>query len=141
MLPSSAVIAAESGAPWALAPNMPRLAPRLVKAILKDADKPKFLPFSKPPKRRKSLHDPKQLRGAPQFNFKSHERSILLSASGPNPITESRAYELHKTLPPVVFLPKGAKSREGETDKPREMTEQERKWYSSPYCTLSVLPT
>lgn len=115
---------------------MPRLAPRLLKAIIKDADKPKFFPFSKPFKRRKSLHDPSQLREAPSFHFLNHERSILLSDSYPNPITESRAYELHKTLPPVVFLPKGAKSREGETDKPREMTEQERKWWSSPYREL-----
>ena len=137
MLPS---LRRSPSAPWALAPNMPRLAPRLVKTILKDANKPKFFPFSKPVKRRKSLHDPKQLREAPPFNFKNYEQSILLSASGPNPITESRAYESHKTLPPVVFLPKGAKAKEGEADKPREMTEQERKWYSSPYRAFLVQP-
>ncbi|KAJ3550632.1 hypothetical protein NMY22_g351 [Coprinellus aureogranulatus] len=120
---------------------MPRLAPRLVKIILKEADEPRFLAFSKPFKRRKSLHDPLQLLEAPAVHFKNHERSILLSDSVPNPITNSRAYELHKSLPPVVFLPKGAKSKEGEADKPREMTEQERKWWSSPYCGFSMFVT
>ncbi|KAF6762848.1 hypothetical protein DFP72DRAFT_1164714 [Ephemerocybe angulata] len=118
---------------------MPRLAARLVKAVQDSKGKGPFLPFPKH-KPRKSLHDPFQPLESPSFNFRNHERSILLHDPECNPITHSRAYEYHKSLPPIVNLPKGAKAIQEEKDKPREMSKNERQWWSSPYLRMLSSP-
>ena len=116
--------------------NMPRLVPRLARVLTNDTDKPKYLSFTKNRRRKRSLHDPKRIVQRPSFNFRNYERSILLSDPKHNPITNSRHYETHKSLPPSIRLPKGALGGRKAKDRPREMTAQERKWWSSPYRAL-----
>ncbi|KAK0453732.1 hypothetical protein EV421DRAFT_1887918 [Armillaria borealis] len=99
---------------------MPRILPRL---IAKLADQPaqqhqRFLPV--PPR--------------PSFDPSQYSESILLSPD--NPITSSRQHVRRKSLPPRVFVAKGAKPRQGSTERPREMTAEERRWWSSPYLRI-----
>ena len=119
--------------------NMPRLVPRLARVLTNDTDKPKYLSFTKNRRRKKSLHDAKRIVQPPSFNFRNYDRSILLSEPKQNIVTKSRHYELHKSLPPSIHLPKGALKGKRTKDEPREMTAQERKWWSSPYCALFIL--
>lgn len=114
---------------------MPRLLPRLLETIAETtATQKKSFPFDIKALRngKKSLYKPIPPR--PSFHPSNHPRSILLAPS-PNPITNSWDYVRHKTLPPRVRLSKQGKSRSAPNgfDRPREMTEDERRWWSSPY--------
>ena len=112
--------------------TMTRLAPRLAKAIAQAADKENH--FALPRRRqRKSRYNPNITLKRPSFNAREYGRSILLSDAEINPITKSRAYDTVKMRPPVVTVPAGVRPREGELDVAREMTKQERQWWSSPY--------
>jgi hypothetical protein len=111
---------------------MPRLLPRLTSIIHAQQDSSHIFPFDIKkyrPRRPKSLHQPV----APRLSFDPHAypQSVLLESE--NPIATPDRYTLHKTLPPRVFVPQNALHREDEHDKPRQMTEEERKWWSSPY--------
>lgn len=110
---------------------MPRLLPRLIDKISQQAHHQKNFPYYKPPRRPKSLHRP--LPPRPSFHPAHHPRSILLDTAPDNPITSSRSYLYHKTLPPRVSIPQNANTRQGETDSPRTMTAEELRWWANPY--------
>lgn len=112
---------------------MPRILPRL---IAKLADQPtqqqQHQQFFVRRKRQFSRHEPVPPR--PSFDPSHYSESILLLPD--NPITSSQQYVRRKTLPPRVFIAKGAKPRQGSMESPREMTAEERKWWSSPYLRM-----
>lgn len=84
------------------------------------------------PRRPKSAHRPAV--SAPPL----HPRfSLLLHPQ--NPIATPDLYVRHKSLPPRVFLPKIPHHRAGEYDRPRQMSAEERRWWSSPYRVSSSL--
>ncbi|KXN86374.1 hypothetical protein AN958_10236 [Leucoagaricus sp. SymC.cos] len=117
---------------------MPRLLPRLTRIIQAHPENNQIFPFDvrkHRPRRPKSLHRPTSPN--PPFDPDAHPQSILLESE--NPIATPRKYFRHKTLPPRVFVPQNARHREGEYDKPRQMTEEERKWWSSPYLLIHEL--
>ncbi|PBL02645.1 hypothetical protein ARMGADRAFT_265070 [Armillaria gallica] len=110
---------------------MPRILPRL---IVKLADQPaqQHQRFLVKRKRKFSRHEPVPPR--PSFDPEQYSESILLSPD--NPITSSRQHVRRKSLPPRVFVAKGAKPRQGSMEHPREMTAEERRWWSSPYLRM-----
>lgn len=116
--------------------NMPRLLPRLLKALQETPSNAKRVPLSRHVGacKRKSLYRP--IPGhSPPFQFAGRTRSFLLEE---NPVTDKRAFKRHKRLPPRVRLGSGPLVH-GEHDVPREMTTQEREWWSSPYRTCDRL--
>lgn len=118
---------------------MPRLLPRLVKelahhnpaAAIDRANAERFKALDRPKK--KSLHKP--VPPFPSFFPSDYPTSILLDPV--NPIANAHDYTRHKTLPPAVRLhrrPTPIESPQDQwKDQTREMTEHERKWWSSPY--------
>ena len=113
--------------------SMPRLLPRLLKAL---QEAPLTHMNSKRvarsrnvgPCKRKSLYRPMPI-SLPSFHLAGRTRSILLEE---NPVTDKRVFTRHKRLPPRVRLgPRPVLPNED--DVPREMTTQEREWWSSPY--------
>ncbi|KAK0190852.1 hypothetical protein F5146DRAFT_1223673 [Armillaria mellea] len=110
---------------------MPRILPRLI-AKLADQPAQQHQPFLVKRKRYFSRYEPVPPR--PSFDSSQHSESILLSPD--NPITSSRQHVRRKTLPPRVFVAKGAKPRQGSVEGPREMTTEERRWWSSPYLRM-----
>ncbi|KAJ7591345.1 hypothetical protein C8J56DRAFT_781566 [Mycena floridula] len=116
---------------------MPRLIPRLVK---KFSENPSQLQdFSKFERRLRVKSSYKPVPPAPSLKVSDHPVSILLSSR--NPITHSKDYLRHKTLPPVVKLRRGRRSLGGtENDAPREMTAEERTWWSNPYLRMIASP-
>jgi hypothetical protein len=112
---------------------MPRLLPRLLK-ILQDAPEPNtrsngYTRY----KKRVSMKN--TIPGIPTFSSEGRTHSILLDDV--NPITEGYLYNRHKSLPPRVRLVKPLQDT-GEHDHPREMTDEEREWWSSPYRALDA---
>jgi len=106
--------------------HMVRLLPRLIRIV---QSQPSSLPFrftNHRLKRPKSLHKPTL--PTPSFH---PDFSLLLQPQ--NPIATPDLYVRHKTLPPRVFVPKNPQCRAGEYDRPRQMSAQERQWWSSPY--------
>ncbi|TFK43374.1 hypothetical protein BDQ12DRAFT_674864 [Crucibulum laeve] len=114
---------------------MPRILPRLINVINKEANEPKHYPFRLRP-RPKSLHKPVPSR--PSFVPADHLRSILLESE--NPVTISNKYVQHKSLPPRPILPTRAAVRKDEYDQPRAMSDEERSWWSSPYLRMLASP-
>ncbi|KAG9317596.1 hypothetical protein JVU11DRAFT_1805 [Chiua virens] len=118
---------------------MPRLLPRLVKIL---QETPLTHPSTKHvarsqnvgSRKRKSLYRP--IPSLPSFHPVGRTRSILLDE---NPVTDKRVFERHKRLPPRVHLGPRAVVHE-EQDVPREMTAQEREWWSSPYLRMLASP-
>ena len=113
---------------------MRSLIPRLLDRLKSRSITPeKIRPIRPPAKGAKSLR--KVLPPRPVFFGRS--RSILLDDV--NPIMHPKAYRQHKSLPPQVNLPESQKtrtvSRDGtvENDVRREMTAEEREWWSNPY--------
>jgi hypothetical protein len=112
---------------------MPRLLPRLLK-ILQDA--PESNTFSSGYTRYKKRVSMKNIiPEAPTFTSEGRTHSILLDNA--NPIIEGHLYNRHKTLPPRVRLVKPLQDSV-EHDHPREMTDEEREWWSSPYRALGT---
>lgn len=114
---------------------MPRLLPRLLK-ILQDAPEPNtrsngYTRY----KKRVSMKN--TMPGIPTFSSEGRTHSILLDDV--NPITEGYLYNRHKSLPPRVRLVKPLQDT-GEHDHPREMTDEEREWWSSPYLRMLASP-
>ena len=107
---------------------MPRILPRLVKKIAASPPRP-FESFKLPNTRKVSLRKP--VPSTPSFHPAEYQQSILLSPN--NPVSSSSQYVQHKSLPPRIRVGKRVKSREQGDDPPREMTEEERRWWSSPY--------
>jgi hypothetical protein len=106
----------------------PRLLPRLLK-FLQDAPLPN-LQSKGNIRRRKRVSMKNPVPQMPSFIVNGRIQSILLDDT--NPITEGHLYDRHKSLPPRVHIPRPLHDT-GEHDRPREMTEEEREWWSSPY--------
>ncbi|KAG1755833.1 hypothetical protein EDB19DRAFT_1663195 [Suillus lakei] len=114
---------------------MPRLLPRLLK-ILQDTPEPNSLSNGYTRyKKRVSMKN--TIPETPTFTSEGRTRSILLDNA--NPITEGYLYDRHKTLPPRVRLVKPLQDT-GDHDHPREMTDEEREWWSSPYLRMLASP-
>lgn len=113
--------------------NMPRLLPRLLKALQETSSTSTHVPRSQNVRvgKRKSLYRPMPV-SLPSFHPAGRTRSILLDE---NPVTDKRVFTRHKRLPPRVRLGLRLAMHE-EHDVPREMTTQEREWWSSPYCAF-----
>ena len=110
--------------------NMPRLLPRLLKVLQETPLNSKRVAPSRNVRARKrnSLYRPIPV-ALPSFHPAGRTRSILLDE---NPVTDKQAFARHKRLPPRVRLgPRPVVHQEH--DVPREMTTQEREWWSSPY--------
>ncbi|KAF5393935.1 hypothetical protein D9757_000161 [Collybiopsis confluens] len=117
---------------------MPRLLPRLISRLEASPPPSTFDPFSLDHIRfrGKSLRNP--VPPTPSFHPSHYKQSILLSPG--NPVTSSRDYKHHKSLPPRVSLPKNAKSRKNANDHPRTMTREERGWWANPYLRMLSTP-
>ncbi|KAG2158802.1 uncharacterized protein EDB93DRAFT_1076106 [Suillus bovinus] len=114
---------------------MPRLLPRLLK-ILQDASEPNtFNNGYTRYKKRVSMKN--TIPETPTFTSEGRTHSILLDNA--NPITDGHLYNRHKSLPPRVHLVKPLQHT-GEHDHPREMTNEEREWWSSPYLRMLASP-
>lgn len=114
---------------------MPRLLPRLLK-ILQDVSEPNTLSNGYTRyKKRVSMKN--TIPGTPTFTSEGRTHSILLDDA--NPITEGHLYNRHKSLPPKVRLVKPLQDT-GAHDHPREMTDEEREWWSSPYLRMLASP-
>ncbi|KAJ6599212.1 hypothetical protein DFH09DRAFT_1356307 [Mycena vulgaris] len=112
---------------------MPRILPRLVKLPLSGH----FLAPRPAPVR--PLRKP--VPPLPSALPADYPRSVLLSPG--NIITNSHDYVRHKSMPPVYRL-RRHRMREpptlNERDSPREMSPQERIWWSSPYLRMLASP-
>ncbi|KAF8076233.1 hypothetical protein FPV67DRAFT_1776787 [Lyophyllum atratum] len=117
---------------------MPRILPRLLTAIERSTEPSSWTPFVLPRRGRESLHKPVPPR--PSFHPAHHTKSILLDQHETNPITSSRVYVRHKSLPPRPRLSRRVKHRKDSHDRPRAMTEHERQWWSSPYLRMLASP-
>lgn len=106
----------------------PRLLPRLLK-FLQDGPLPNSQ-SNRNIRYRKRVSMRKRVPETPSFTSDGRTQSILLDDT--NPITEGHLYDRHKSLPPRVRI-RGTLHDTGEYDRPREMTEEEREWWSSPY--------
>lgn len=118
---------------------MPRLLPRLIKWLERNPlSHPEYRgPLTKTTtRRRRSLWKPTpspDTLEAP-FSLKGRRNSLLVDHE--NIITTPRMSRRHKTLPPTPRLQKNQVALSGEDESPREMNEQEKQWWSSPYRTL-----
>jgi hypothetical protein len=107
---------------------MPRILPRLLQKIASSSGfTEKQEPIRRP--RRKSL--PNKGLPAPSFVPYGRKHSILLDPQ--NPITNASDYVQHKQSPPQVSMLKSSADTDT-TCGPRQMTVEERSWWSSPYC-------
>lgn len=120
---------------------MPRLLPRLVKKL-------KETPLGGPRPRHldNGKHAPHRGRPVcqsiperPSYSVAGRVQSILLDDH--SPVTNSRAYVRHKAPSPRVLVSPGKITTENaESYIPREMTAQEREWWSSPYLRMLSSP-
>jgi hypothetical protein len=115
---------------------MPRLIPRLLKR-LQDAPADNSKRISVAPVRRRRIIS---FRGPslppPSLSPFGRTRSILLEDV--NPVINTAAYTRHKSLPPRLRIHKAQRRRAVDTNQdelPRRMTQEERRWWASPYCT------
>jgi len=112
---------------------MPRILPRLLDKIARQGQvkKEKVDAFDVRAFRypRKSIHKPVPPR--PSFHPSDHPQSILLAPA--NPVTNSQDYVQHKSFPPRLRVSKRVRVRPNEYDRPREMSDEERSWWASPY--------
>ncbi|KAJ7068131.1 hypothetical protein C8F01DRAFT_1334653 [Mycena amicta] len=104
---------------------MPRLLPRLIKLPLTGD----FIP---PQKKYRAAHKP-----VPPLPPIDPDRSVLLAPG--NPVTNSRDYVHHKSRPPVFRLRRQQKNPT-HLDALREMTAQERDWWSNPFLRMLTTP-
>jgi hypothetical protein len=114
---------------------MPRILPRLLEKIATQKDE-LWSPLSFPRQSPKSLYNIVPPR--PSFHPSHYPRSILLADPETNPITSSRAYNRHKTLPPRPRLSRRVKSISSQYDSPRQMSDDEFQWWSNPYRMWTI---
>jgi hypothetical protein len=110
--------------------RMPRILPRLLEKIALQKNE-RWSPLTFPREWPKSLYKPVPPR--PSFRPSHHPQSILLAPAETNPITSSRVYNRHKTLPPRPLLSRRVRAAPGQHDLPREMSDDELQWWSNPY--------
>ncbi|KAI6047309.1 hypothetical protein EDC04DRAFT_610212 [Pisolithus marmoratus] len=120
---------------------MPRLLPRLIKKLKETPlgePSPRHLDKGKHvPPRRKLVCQPIPER--PSYSVAGRMQSILLDDQ--SPVTNGGAYIRHKAPSPRVLVSPGEITTENaESYTPREMTAQEREWWSSPYLRLLSSP-
>ncbi|KAF5388414.1 hypothetical protein D9615_000254 [Tricholomella constricta] len=115
---------------------MGRILPRLLARI--PFEPQSWSPFVLPRRKLKSLY--RSVPPRPSFHPARHLKSILLREPDTNPITSSRTFLRHKTLPPLLHQPRRVKHPQHDHDRPRAMTEQERQWWSSPYLRMLASP-
>lgn len=110
---------------------MPRLLPRLVKWFKSQPSLEQTYtdPFISRGRRRRSLWKP--LKAPPATTLEGRTQSLLIDED--NVVTFRKNYMRHKMSPPVVRHTMLPQLEAGDLDVPREMTEQERQWWSSPY--------
>lgn len=119
---------------------MPRILPRLLKALenvpLAPNPKAKFAVPSTWTKRKRSLW-----RKPPVIDWTGRGRGHSILADEAKPFADKRVLLRHKRLPPLLTLHTAKANPNLGHDLPREMTEEEREWHASPYCTsiLAVL--
>ncbi|KAK0206646.1 hypothetical protein DFS33DRAFT_1256143 [Desarmillaria ectypa] len=111
---------------------MPRILPRLIAKLADQPAQQQHQRFIVKRKRQFSRHESVPPR--PSFDPSQYSESILLLPD--NPVTNSQKHVRRKTLPPRVFVAEGAKPRQGSTERPRKMTAEERRWWSSPYLRM-----
>lgn len=119
---------------------MPRLLPRLLKTL--KSSKPFEAetfggPLVRKARRRRSLWKPVPELQQNALSPSERTRSLLLDDD--NIITSPWLYKRHKTMPPVVKLQPSHARMKFQLDKPREMTSEERRWWSSPYRAFQKL--
>lgn len=114
--------------------TIPHLVPRLLQR-LKSVPHPQVLrPIYPRARRRRSLRSP--LPDDPDLTS-LRRSSILLDPI--NPISTSKAYVRHKSLPPKVEAPQDSVEISStspgtvEHDAPRKMSMQEKGWFANPY--------
>jgi len=124
---------------------MPRLLPQLRRALLASrfagADAFKLPEGLKPKKRQRTLNRP--LPSLPPLTGRS--KSVLLDEVQLVKRDRENEFMYHKKLPPRVRLNKKEKEKillngKEDEDVPREMTEDERSWYSSPWLRMLSSP-
>ncbi|TDL29698.1 hypothetical protein BD410DRAFT_36585 [Rickenella mellea] len=117
--------------------GMPRLLPRLLECLARNPLGPEIYrgPLTVRRRRRRSLWEPPEI--PPSLSSSNRTHSVLLDFTSKSLRKE---YARHKTLPPVVNIQKTNKERPLYEDAPREMTEQERRWWSSPYLRMLASP-
>ncbi|KAI5119517.1 hypothetical protein M0805_002453 [Coniferiporia weirii] len=117
---------------------MPRLLPRLLKWLEKNpVTQPDYRgPLVLKRRRRRSLWRP--LNRTVDAAFSGRRRSLLLDTD--NFLTSPEEYVRHKTLPPVLRLHGTQHAVKVDEDRPREMSAQERQWWSSPYLRMLSSP-
>lgn len=113
---------------------MPRLIARLLKSI-QDAPlrqhKPNNILRKSRRKPQPSLHQP-----LPSTSLSPFGRSKSLLLDDVNPITDPDVFKQHKTLPPKPWIEDSQRrAAKNEYDQPREMSDEERSWWASPYRT------
>lgn len=112
---------------------MPRIIPRLLKAIEHAAytpERPPEIPTSLLRKKRRSLWTPH----IPKSNFSVDGRTKSVLLDDVNPLIHKGVFRRHKRLPPRVRVHKATLKRSDSSDVPRRMTPEEREWYANPYC-------
>lgn len=115
---------------------MPRLLPRLIRKLTEtppNEPTPRHLASGGYVRLRRKLPC-RPASERPSFSAIGRTQSILLDPQ--SPVTDSRAYLKHKLQPPRVQVSSGGTvSADAGLDTPREMSVQEREWWSSPYRT------
>ncbi|KAG7097125.1 hypothetical protein E1B28_004503 [Marasmius oreades] len=119
---------------------MPRILPRLIKKL---AENPPRLSerFQHDSLRANKISLRRPVPTAPSFNPEDYPKSILISSK--NPVSNSGEYIHHKSLPPRICVGKRVNTKDSKNyghDAPREMTEEERGWWSSPYLRMLASP-
>ncbi|KAF4602264.1 hypothetical protein EYR40_005469 [Pleurotus pulmonarius] len=115
---------------------MPRILPRLRKVIIEGKESRTDTLWPRRTNRKKSLYKPIPPR--PTFKVSDYKESILLTPG--NPVTNSRDYVRHKTIPPRLRLQRHVVPSSPMNDLPREMTKEERKWWADPYLRMIGSP-
>lgn len=112
--------------------RMPRILPRLLQKItsqsLNATEKTKA---AVKPVRRSTASRKRRPQLPPSFSPFDRKHSILLDPQ--NPILNARDYVQRKMLPPRVHTQENRVAVDDGDDKPKQMTDQERRWWSSPY--------
>lgn len=120
---------------------MPRLLPRLIRKLTEtppNEPTPRHLASGGYVRLRRKLPC-RPASERPSFSAIGRTQSILLDPQ--SPVTDSRAYLKHKLQPPRVQVSSGGTvSADAGLDTPREMSVQEREWWSSPYLRMLSSP-
>ncbi|KAL5527646.1 hypothetical protein ACEPAG_6447 [Sanghuangporus baumii] len=121
---------------------MPRLLPRLLKWLEHNPpSQPDFRgPLAKRRRKIRSLWKPIPSPDELNKSFILNNRHESLLLEGDEVIVKQNALTRHKSLPPMVKLQKNQEDQTIGRDIPREMSELEKQWWSSPYLRMLSSP-